>query len=144
MNTILQHGPKAGQAFCLSGMDVHFLGTSRPGPAPKFTLLLTLLCLLFSASTGRAALQFDAFPGYDGIVPEASWFPVVCEVKNDGPTFKAMIELTGSAVNQGQTIRMPVELPTGTLKRLVLPVFSSTRGYTSWDLRLLDERGRIR
>jgi hypothetical protein len=107
-------------------------------------LLALAILLFFTALNTRAALQFDAFLGYDGIVPEASWFPVVCEVKNDGPSFKAIVELTGSAVNQGQTIRMPVELPTGTLKRLVLPVFSSTRGYSSWDVKLLDERGRTR
>jgi hypothetical protein len=39
---------------------------------------------------------------------------------------------------------MTVELPTGTLKRFVLPVFSSGRGYSSWDVRLLDERGKVR
>src|SRR5262249_12657605 len=42
------------------------------------------------------------------------------------------------------TRRMEVELPTGTLKRLVIPVFSATRGYSSWDVRLLDERGKVR
>jgi hypothetical protein len=113
------------------------------GRSVRFLGILNLL-LLCSAFSLRAALQFDAFLGYDGIVPQASWFPVVCEIKNDGPPFKATVELTGSTLNQGQSIRMPVELPTGTLKRIVLPIFSSSRGYTSWDVKLLDERGRTR
>ena len=37
-----------------------------------------------------------------------------------------------------------VELPTGTLKRIEIPVFSTARYQSSWDVRLLDERGRVR
>jgi hypothetical protein len=104
------------------------------------------LVFLFSLEllSARAALQFDVFLGYDGIVPEASWFPIVCEIKNDGPGFKGTIELVGGTYNQGQQRRLDVELPTGTLKRVVIPMFASTRGYTSWDARLLDDRGKVR
>jgi len=92
-----------------------------------------------------AALQFDVFLGYDGVIPEATWFPVVCEIKNDGPSFNGVIELNGGSFNQGQVQKVEVELPTGTLKRLVLPVFSATRVFnSSWDVRLLDERGKVR
>ena len=77
-------------------------------------------------------------------MPEASWFPVVFEIKNDGPTFTGTVELVGGQFNQDQTVRTSLELPTGTLKRLVLPMFSSTRSYSSWDVRLLDERGKVR
>src|ERR1043166_6165823 len=38
---------------------------------------------------------------------------------------------------------MVVELPTGTLKRLSIPMFCSS-SYPSWDVRLLDERGKLR
>ena len=108
----------------------------------RLRLLLWLsACLTFSA---RAALQFDVFPGYDGIVPEATWFPIVCEIKNDGPGFMGEIEVTSGRFNEGQTRRVFVELPTGTLKRLVIPVFSTARYQSSWDVRLLDERGRVR
>ena len=92
----------------------------------------------------RAAIQFDVFPGYDGIVPEASWFPIICEVKNDGPSFNAVIEISGGRFNEGQTRRVAVELPTGTLKRIEIPAFSTARYQSSWDVRLLDERGRVR
>ena len=91
----------------------------------------------------QAALQFDVFLGYDGLVPEASWFPVVCEVKNDGPGFTGTIEVKGG-FNPDRSLLTTVELPTGTLKRLVLPVFAGGRSYGTWDVRLLDERGKLR
>src|SRR6266478_4817926 len=108
-----------------------------------FALWLALLC--FAPVSGRAAMQFDVFLGYDGVVPEATWFPLLFEIKNDGPSFTGTVELSSDNMNQGQARRMVVELPTGTLKRFVLPVFSTTRGYTGgWDVRLLDEHGKVR
>jgi hypothetical protein len=92
----------------------------------------------------RGAVRFDVFVGYDGVVPEASWFPVICEVQNDGPSFNALFELIAGQYNQGQTRRMAVELPTGTTKRFILPVFSVQRYNATWDARLLDEKGRVR
>src|SRR5438309_10708167 len=91
---------------------------------------LPALCLLVASvcSAAHAALQFDVFIGYDLVVPEATWFPVVCEIKNDGPSFNGVIELNGAGLVQGQSHRVAVELPTGTLKRLTIPVFSTTRG----------------
>src|SRR5207248_7640829 len=118
-------------------------GTAR-GPFLVRVLVFALGLLLFcrGAVTCRAALQFDVFVGYDGIVPEASWFPVVCEVKNDGLPFTGTVELTSG--NQNQTRRITVELPTSTLKRFVIPMFSTTaQGYTRWYVRLYDEPGRM-
>ncbi|HWQ92322.1 MAG TPA: hypothetical protein VN673_11665, partial [Clostridia bacterium] len=69
---------------------------------------------------------------------------VVCEIKNDGPSFVGTIEIAGGNLNQGQGRRLTLELPTGTTKRVVIPVFSSTRGFSSWDARLVDERGKLR
>jgi hypothetical protein len=54
------------------------------------------------------------------------------------------VSTAGYGQRQGQVRRVPVELPTGTLKRLFIPVFSGSRGYSSWDVKLLDERGRAR
>jgi hypothetical protein len=106
-------------------------------------MLCGLLVLLGGSIGALGALQFDVFFGYDGIVPEASWVPVVCEIKNDGPSFTGTIELSPANGNQGQSLRLTVELPTGTLKRVVMPVFGS-RGYSRWDVRMLDERGKLR
>jgi hypothetical protein len=105
-----------------------------------------VLALCGMAFTASAAIQFDVFLGYDSIVPEASWFPLVCEIKNDGPPFTGVVETGGGQFSEGQTRRLEVELPTGTLKRVVIPVFSSARNYAGWgwDVRLLDERGRVR
>ena len=109
-------------------------------------LLSTLWLLGFGvvALTARADLQFDVFLGYDGIVPEAAWFPVVCEIKNDGPPFVGTVELDGGRFDKDQTRRAVVELPTGTLKRFVIPVFAASRGLGNWDVRLLDDRGKVR
>src|SRR5258708_5499919 len=113
----------------------------RRGLAP----ILATFSLAFSAMAATSPLsQFDVFLGYDGIVAEASWFPVVCEMKNDGPPFSGIIELPQGNNDTGQARRMPVKLPTATLKRLVLPGFSTSRGYSSWDVRLFDDRGRVR
>ena len=59
--------------------------------------------------TSQAAIQFDVFLGYDGIVPQASWFPVVCEIKNDGPSFVGTVEVDAGKFNQDQTRQAVVE-----------------------------------
>jgi hypothetical protein len=108
-------------------------------------LLLLLATFLFGgALSARADLQFDVFFGYDGTVREASWFPIVCEIRNSDAPFTGVIEVTPSGYGKGQSQRMVVELPTGTLKRVVIPAFANTRYQTLWDVRLLDERGRVR
>jgi len=109
-------------------------------------LALVLLVCMGGAEALRGAPQFDVFLGYDGIVPEGSWFPVACEIKNDGPSFMGVVEVSsaGYGQRQGQVQQVLVELPTGTLKRLFIPVFSSSRAWSSWDVKLLDERGRVR
>src|ERR1043165_3170999 len=61
---------------------------TRAVPPSSLFLLVILLCALpYSAD---AALQFDVFLGYDGVVPNATWIPIVCEVKNDGPSFNGV------------------------------------------------------
>src|SRR5689334_18754679 len=122
-------------------------GRANAGYRPNRAAFLRVLLILLLGVTisSRAALQFDVFAGYDGVVPEATWFPVICEIKNDGPSFDGIIELRGGAFNQGQLQKVEVELPTGTLKRVLIPVFSTTRGFnTSWDVRLIDQRGKVR
>ena len=52
-----------------------------------------------------AFIQFDVFLGYDGIIPEASWFPIVCEVKNDEPSFNGVVEISSSFMKDAQKTR---------------------------------------
>lgn len=92
----------------------------------------------------RAELEFEVSLGYDGTVREASWFPVVCEIRNDGAAFAGVIELSPGDYSRGQIQQLPVELPTGTLKRLTLPAFAAGRYPAMWTARLLDDRGRVR
>ena len=133
----LEVGDTAGWETCAT-----LVAASPLGGVLRFGVLLLLL--VFASISTRAAIQFDVFLGYDGILPEATWFPIVFEIKNDGPSFTGTVELTGENMNQSQARQMVVELPTGTLKRFVLPVFSTIRGFTGWDVRLLDERGKVR
>jgi hypothetical protein len=129
-------------------MAGHSKSAARPlpaeGPVRRLTQVLWVAALLAGALPSWAALQFDVFLGYDGIVPQACWFPVVCEIRNDGPAFVGTVELTGGRGNQEQVRRAVVELPTGTLKRFVVPVFSGGGAYARWDVRLLDEHGKLR
>lgn len=105
---------------------------------------LGLVCCLVAPLTARAELQFDVFFGYDGIVREAAWFPVGFEIFNDGPSFHAVVELTAGQLSASQVRRVPVELPTNTRKRFVIPVFAGSGRYAAWDARLIDERGKVR
>ncbi len=106
------------------------------------------LGLVLAAVAARAELQFDVFVGYgsggggDGVVREGGWFPVACEVYNDGPGFEAVFELSSHQLGGGQVRRLAVELPTNTRKRFSFPMFAGAR-YTSWDARLLDAKGRV-
>jgi hypothetical protein len=115
----------------------------RPQLLAALGLVLVTLCVAcgFRAS---GAIQFDSFLGYDGVVPEAAWFPLIFEVKNDGPTFTGTIEVVPGNFNSGQRQEVTLELPSGTMKRIVVPLFCTTRGLCSYDARLLDEHRRVR
>ncbi|MCZ7638410.1 MAG: hypothetical protein M5U12_21620 [Verrucomicrobia bacterium] len=114
------------------------------------TLAVAAMLGWLGAGSARAELQFDVFVGYgsgggnDGLVREAGWFPVACEVFNDGPGFDAVFELSSRQVGGGQVRRWAIELPTNTRKRFSFPVFAGAGRYASWDARLLDRRGRVR
>jgi hypothetical protein len=118
-------------------------------PAGARRLLFLLFAVFFALNvSAQLKPQFDVFLGYGdlgggGIVPEASWFPIVCEIKNDGPPFEGTIEVSAGFYDQNLVRQFRVELPTGTLKRISIPVFSS-HSQAGWNVRLFDERGRVR
>jgi hypothetical protein len=111
---------------------------------PAAILRFLLLVFLFVAPA-KAALQFDVHVGYEGNIHEANWFPVVCEIFNDGPSFNAVIELSGGQFGNDQVREMPVELPTNTRKRIVIPMFASGGRFNSsdWNGRLLSTSGKV-
>jgi hypothetical protein len=78
----------------------------------------------FGVAVARAEVRFDVFLGYDGTVREATWFPITCEIMNSGPAFSGFIEVSPGSYGKGQTQRLPIELPTGTLKRVIIPTFA--------------------
>src|SRR4051812_41117929 len=74
--------------------------------------LKTILTALWAgaallASSASAAIRLDVFVGYDGIVTQGGFFPVMFEVSNDGPTFNAVIELIPAQFSQGQIRQVP-------------------------------------
>jgi len=101
--------------------------------------LLALALALGLARPARAALQFDFFPGFDLKVRESSWFPVTCEIFNDGPSFNAVIEIS----HDDQARHFPIELPTNTRKRVVIPMFAPKGDrQLEWTAKLLDASGK--
>ena len=102
------------------------------------------MLLLAVLAPAGAAVRFDMFVGYDGIVPQGSWFPVSFEVQNDGPAFVATVELTPDQFSSRQARTIVLELPTGTTKRFVLPTFTAGSYNPTWNARLVDEKGRVR
>ncbi|MSU21114.1 MAG: hypothetical protein EXS30_06935 [Pedosphaera sp.] len=91
----------------------------------------------------NAELQFDVFIGYDGIVRESGWFPITCEILNDGPTFNGVVEVFVGNLRSDQVRRIPLELPTNTRKRFVIPMFASGGRFFQWNARLVDDRGKV-
>jgi hypothetical protein len=104
--------------------------------------LLALGCVV------RAQINFDVFVGHglgisDSTVAEASWFPVTCEIQNEGPSFNAIVEITGGQFGNGQARYIAVELPTHTKKRFTVPLYCTSRYRVSVDARLLNERNKV-
>lgn len=117
----------------------------RAGAVRVALLALLLLApagrhVAFGQNFSREIPQFDVFVGFDGVVTEANWFPVVCEVRNEGPTFNATFEFhdTGG----GLTRQLAIELPTGTLKRFSFPMFTAMRYGSQYTAVLRNERGQ--
>src|SRR5215207_7437922 len=123
--------------------------TSQSGAKDRFGTVrwaLWLAALLACAAPVRAQLIFDVFVGHgiglaDSTVTEASWFPVTCEIQNDGPSFNAIVEFSGGQYANGQTRRIVVELPTHTKKRVTVPLYCTSRYRTTVDARLHNEKG---
>jgi hypothetical protein len=107
--------------------------------SPIYALLLGLWLALPAAAVAGPAFRFDMFVGYDGVVPQGSWFPIAFEIFNDSDPF---VEVTPNSFNSGQTRSMIIELPKGTTKRFILPIHNSASYNPYWTARLRNERGR--
>lgn len=107
---------------------------------PRCWLGLILTCL--GLSSVQAKVQFDVFPGYDNSARAGSWYPVLVEVFNEGAAFDAVVELSGGQFGN-LVVKVPVELPTNTRKRFVVPMFCASQNFLAVDGRLLDARGKV-
>lgn len=111
-----------------------------------------ILCIgllgLFIPLLAQANVRFDVFVGYDGLVPTCAWFPITCELQNDGPGFTADIEVSSDQLSGGYTRSVRVELPTGTQKRVFIPVFATHSRFWSAQLvqghKVIAEQGMLR
>ncbi len=114
--------------------------------ALSWILALALgLAVPTAALSARADIQFDVFVGYGDRVREGNWYPVAFEIHNDGPTFTGTVQF-GPETDLGadeETRAFSIELPTGTRKRAVIPVFSSGGFLSRLDARLLDAHGKV-
>src|SRR3954469_18686647 len=119
----------------------------RQGFFRKLALCVALLGF-FSPLLAKANVRFDVFVGYDGLVPNCSWFPITCELQNDGPGFTADIEISSDQISGGNSRRVRVELPTGTQKRIFIPVFATQSRFWSAQLvqgrKVIAEQGMLR
>lgn len=83
----------------------------------------------------------DVFVGFDDRIREGHWFPIAFEIENKGPAFTGTVVFGPDGRLDSQPRSFTVELPSGTLKRVVLPAFSPEARYSRWEAKLLDERG---
>lgn len=104
--------------------------------------LLVLLLIANFSKAAAAELQFDVFVGFDGYVAPSKWIPLTFEIHNPGESFNGIIVINAGGVG-GVKTQVPVELPTGTRKRLQAPVFLSS-GYVTWNISLVDSEGKKR
>lgn len=114
---------------------------------PNLVRLLLGAWLLVTFGTPlRAQIIFDVFVGHglgvaDSTVAESAWFPVTCEIQNDGPSFNGLVEITGGQFGNGQARRIAIELPTGTKKRFSVPLYCTSRHRVTVDATLFNEKG---
>ena len=89
-----------------------------------------------------AAPRLDAFPGYSsaGYARLGTHFPLALELQGEGPTVRGHILVTAGSV--GSPVRYPVELPAGTTKRIILPLFAASPGGLTLDIQLVNEFGK--
>lgn len=102
-------------------------------------LIANLGTQLFAATP----IRFDMFLGYDNVLPQYGWYPVTFEIQNDGPGFVGEVEVSRELYSSSPNRRYRVELPTGTTKRLQIPVFSTSPQPREIHTRLLDSKGAI-
>lgn len=90
-----------------------------------------------------AAPRLDVFPGYSsaGYARLGSHYPIALELQGDGPTVKGYLEISSGKFG-GNPLRVPMELPSGTTKRIVLPAFASSPNINALDVLLVQDSGK--
>lgn len=125
-------------------VDASFFSLPKPlDQCLALSLWIVFAWLSMASLRAGAAFQFDAFAGFDGHVAEGRWTPITVELFNDGPGFSGTIDVVSGLGAYDQRRSVPLDLPSQTRKRVVIPWFVSTRS-TTLEVRLLDEKGRVR
>ena len=105
-------------------------------------VLRILLALLLLSPRGMARereIQFDVFVGYDAVVRPGAWNSVVVEIFNGGASRDGIIEVSSDRWGSA-AVRVPIELPNNSRKRLAIPFFCTGVGV---ECRLLSPDGRV-
>ncbi|MEM9775918.1 MAG: hypothetical protein AAF902_15180 [Chloroflexota bacterium] len=111
----------------------------------NFKILLVFLAafLFFPTQIGHAQLEREGLSmeiraGFDGIVQEASWFPVVITLENNGAPIEGQVEATFGGA---QTVwKTDVSLPTQSRKQINMTVYAQDV-FRSFEVSLYTDDG---
>src|SRR5438477_13113103 len=78
---------RPGQKSESRDFDSYESGLTSIRPRSRWCKVVLGFALALLALPVCGTLQFDIWIGFDGIIPQAGWFPITCEVFNDGPGF---------------------------------------------------------
>jgi len=94
------------------------------------------------APRALGGIRFDVTVGYSGTPAQNAWYPLTCELQNQGAaSIEAVIEIDAERNLQTASRRATVELPPNTIKRVTIPMYGSIDGSRS--IRLVDQRGKV-
>lgn len=110
-------------------------------PAFRLVWVVLFLLQLTPMRSHAAGLQFDVFPGYGDVLRQHHWCPFTFELHHEGPGFSGFIRLRDPGSNFSQSI--PIELPTNTRKRVVMPVYYQGGNIYNWVAELVTTSGDV-
>ena len=122
-------------------LDQSFIQRFNRLPVIRNLWVVLFLLQMISMRSQAAGLQFDVFPGYGDVMRQHHWCPFTFEMHHEGPGFSGFIRLRDPGSNFSQSI--PMELPTNTRKRVVMPVYYQGGNILNWVAELVTASGDV-